>query len=243
MLSKKHFIRIAKYLKCNCMQEQLISQDNTCFLNCIFSTKQPVSSITFHTFKISSPQLFKLIISPFIIAKIHHYWMINVQTFQISLHTHPYGNYTILQWERLRQTINRHFFIRMNSMAWECLRILSKLLEAIKEMTQITFKVSYEHTAEANRKTQNPPKKPPKFSSVKSPEPGCTRWPSSTSCHICCQCHPVASDHHPWHAARKSGGVCLFVYSFNNCITFAMFANTDIPLNRTATSLGQWDSK
>lgn len=56
----------------------------------------------------------------------------------------------------------------MNSIAWECLRILSKLLEAIKKMTQITFKVSYEHAAEANRKTQKPPKKPPKISSVKS---------------------------------------------------------------------------
>lgn len=99
----------------------------------------------------------------------------------------------------------------MNSIAWECLRILSKLLEAIKNMTQITFKVSYEHAAEANRKTQKPPQKPPKISSVKSPEPGRTRWPSSTSCHVCCQCHPVASDHHPWHAVRESEGVCLFI--------------------------------
>lgn len=63
----------------------------------------------------------------------------------------------------------------MNSIAWECLRILSKLLEAIKKMTQITFKVSYEHAIEANRKTQKPPKKTPKISSVKSPEAGRTR--------------------------------------------------------------------
>lgn len=74
----------------------------------------------------------------------------------------------------------------MNSIAWECLRILSKLLEAIKKMTQITFKVSYEHATEANRKTQKPPKKPLKISSVKSPEPGRTRWPS-------CVAHRVTS--------------------------------------------------
>lgn len=37
--------------------------------------------------------------------------MINVQTFQISLHMHPYRNCTILQRERLRQTINRLFFL------------------------------------------------------------------------------------------------------------------------------------
>lgn len=37
MESKKHFkIYIAKYLKCNCVQEQLISQDNACFFKLHF---------------------------------------------------------------------------------------------------------------------------------------------------------------------------------------------------------------